>query len=305
MDDRVKLPPLLERMSELRASLSPSERRVADLILDDPENVPRKNLAALADAAEVSEPTVLRFCRSLGLDGYAHFKIELARALASGGAAYVHRDIAFDDDVATVRAKVFQASISAIAGLQRAIDDNAVREAASLIRAARRVELFGVGLANTIANDAHQKFMRLDVTCQALHDTHLQTMSAATLVNGDVALAFSYNGGVKDIVRAARTAREGGAKVIAVTRSGSPLAREADLLLAIDTPEDTFLYAPMATRLAHFVMVDLLATLVALASGPAIVERLERVKESLSDQWIAEAARSRRPGRKGSGVHNV
>ena len=118
MDDQVKRPVLLERLGHLRAELSPSERRVADVVLDEPESVPRKNLAALATEAEVSEPTVLRFCRSLGLDGYAHFKIELARALAAGGAAYVHRDIAFTDDLATVRNKVFDSSINAISGLR-------------------------------------------------------------------------------------------------------------------------------------------------------------------------------------------
>ena len=153
---------------------------------------------------------------------------------------------------------------------------------------ANRLELIGVGLANTISNDAQQKFMRLGVTCQALHDAHLQTMSAATLHPGDVAIAFSYNGRIKDILRAANAARDAGAFLIAVTRSGSPLARSADLVLAIDTPEDTFLYAPMATWLAHFVMADLLATLVVLARSPGIVERLEHIKESLSDQWIAD-----------------
>jgi RpiR family carbohydrate utilization transcriptional regulator len=239
---------------------------------------------------------VLRFCRSLGLDGYAHFKIALAAALASGGVAYVHRDIGFEDDAATVRGKVIQSSIGTLAALQQALDDAAVAEAVARIGAARRLALFAVGLANTVATDAQQKFMRLGITSEALHDTHLQTMSAATLTAADVALIFSYNGRIKDIVRTARTARAAGAFVVGVTRAGSPLAGTVDLLIAIDTPEDTFVYAPMSTRLAHFVVVDLLATLVALARGPGVVEQLEHVKESLSDQWIADdgpAARRR------------
>lgn len=294
MDQRVKQPNLLDRISETRTSLSPSERRVADVILDDSESIPRMNLAALATEAGVSEPTVLRFCRSLGLDGYAHFKIALAGALASGGTAYLHRDIGFDDDVETVRTKVFQSSIGTLTAFRNAIDDAVLAEAAEHIRNARRLELMAVGLANTIAIDAQQKFMRLDIACQALHDTHLQTMSAATLSEGDVAIVFSYNGRIKDVQRAARIAREAGAFVIGVTRSDSPLARQVDLLIAVDTPEDTFLYAPMTTRLAHFVVVDLLATLVALSRGPAIVERLKTIKDSLSDQWIADSDTIRR-----------
>lgn len=288
MDVSVKRHDLLERLAEIRPALSPSERRVADLVARAPESIPRKTLATLSEEADVSEPTVLRFCRSLGVDGFSDFKIEMAQALAAGGAAYVHRDIAFDDDIATVRDKVFDAAVSAIVGLRRSIDEEAVAEAVRRIRDARRLEFYAVGLANTIATDAQQKFMRLDITCQALHDGHLQTMSAATLRPGDVAIAFSYNGRIKDIVRAARSAQESGAFVIAITRPGSALAAIADLVLAIDTQEDTFLYAPMATRLAHFVMVDLLATLVTLAKGPGVVGRLEKIKESLSDQWITD-----------------
>ena len=298
MDDPVRRAELLERLGAVRPRLSPAEMRVADVVLADPQSVPRKNLAALAAEADVSEPTVLRFCRSLGLEGYAHFKIELARALAAGGAAYVHRDIGFEDDIATVKKKLFDSSINAITELRRTIDDDLVQRAADMIRSAHRIEIFGVGLANNVAADAHQKFMRLDRICQSLHDAHLQTMSAATLRPGDVAIAFSYNGRIKDIMRAVRAARESGAFVIAVTRSGSPLAAAADLALTIDTPEDTFLYAPMAIRLAHFVMVDLLTTLVALGLGPQIVPRLELIKESLSDQWMVDDQRPRSRQRK-------
>ncbi len=285
---------LFDRLGAARAGLSPSERRVADIVLGDPDSVPRKNLAALAQEAAVSEPTVLRFCRSLGLEGYADFKIALAAALAAGGIAYVHRDVSFGDDVSVVRSKIVQSSMSALAGLQNTLDDSALEEAAARIGAARRIALFAVGLANTVSNDAQHKFMRIGLAPEALHDTHLQTMSAATLTKGDVALVFSYNGRIKDIVRCAKVARQGGAHVIGVTRTGSPLAEELDLLIAVDTPEDTFLYAPMTTRLSHFVVVDLLATLVALARGPEVVATTEHIKESLSDQWITEASPARR-----------
>lgn len=291
MDGTVAAPDVLARLARLVREgerLSPSETRVAAVVLAEPNRVPRMTLAAIAGHARVSEPTVLRFCRSLGLDGYPHFKIELARALAVGDAPYLHRELSFEDSFAEVRDKVLQSSINALATLQATLDDTALRTAAERIGKARRLELQGVGLANTIASDAQQKFMRLDIVCSALHDTHLQTMAAATLGPEDVALAFSYNGRIKDILRSLETARATGAFTIAVTRQGSPLARAADLLLNVETEEDTFVYAPMTTRLAQLAVVDLLVTLVTLARGPAITRRFERIKNSLSDQWIAE-----------------
>jgi RpiR family carbohydrate utilization transcriptional regulator len=306
VDGALEAADFLARLGSEAVRLSPSETRVADVVLAHPEQVPRMTLASLAGHARVSEPTVLRFCRSLGLDGYPHFKIELARALAVGGAPYLHREIDFGDDLATVRHKVVQSSINALGTLQQSLDDAALAAAVARIDGARRLELFGVGLANTVASDAQQKFMRLDINCAARPDTHLQTMAAATLAPGDVAIAFSYNGRIRDILRSVRVARENGAFTIAVTRKGSPLAAATDLLLDVDPPEDTFIYAPMTTRLVHLAVVDLLVILVTQARGPGVTARFEHIKDSLSDQWIADgegsgAGKARR--RRDNGQH--
>jgi RpiR family carbohydrate utilization transcriptional regulator len=287
---------LLARLASARAELSPSEARVADIVLDRPGAIPRMNLAALADLAGVSEPTVLRFCRSLGVEGFADFKLELARALATGGIAYLHREISFEDGIETVAAKVFQSSINALAVVQQSLDASVLERAVDLLAAANRIEVMAVGLSNIVAMDAQQKLMRLETPCIALADSHLQTLSAATLKPGDAALIFSYNGRVKDILRCAKVARDAGASTVAVTCSGTPLAAACDLVIPVDVPEDTFVYAPMTTRLAHLAVLDVLATGVALRRGPRIAEHLEQIKESMSDQWLveAEAPRGRR-----------
>ena len=277
---------LLGRLATRRAALSRSEGRVAEIILDHPDAVPRMTLAALAERAGVSEPTVVRFCRSLGVEGYADFKLELARARAAGGAAYLHREISFSDGVPTVCAKVFQSSINALAVVQESLDPEVVSRTIDILAAARRIDCVGVGLSAIVASDAQQKLMRLEVHCVAHHDAHLQTLSAATLRAGDVALLFSYTGRIKDVLRVARVAREAGAATVAVTRSGTPLAAAVDVAIPVDVPEDTFVYAPMTTRLAQLAVLDVLATGVALRRGPAIAAHLERVKETMSDQWL-------------------
>lgn len=280
---------LLAKLASTRAELSPSEARVADIVLDQPGDVPRMNLAALAGLAGVSEPTVLRFCRSLGVEGFAHFKLELARALASGGVPYLHREINFGDSIGTVAAKVFQSSINALAVVQQGLDPAILDRAVDILAAAPRIEVMAVGLSQIVAQDAQQKLMRLETHCIVFSDSHLQTLSAATLKPGDAALIFSYNGRVKDIQRCARVAKEAGATTIAVTCSNTPLAEICDLLIPVDVPEDTFVYAPMTTRLAHLAVLDVLATGVALRRGPRIAEHLELIKESMSDQWLVEA----------------
>jgi RpiR family carbohydrate utilization transcriptional regulator len=286
---------LLDRLAHGRPRLSPSEARVAEVVLDAPDAVPRMNLAALAGRAGVSEPTVLRFCRSLGVEGFADFKLELARALSAGGAAYVHREIGFEDSIATVCAKVFQSSIAALTVVGQRLDPAVVARAIDILAAAPRGDCIAAGLSTIVAIDAQQKLMRLELHSSAHHDSHLQTLSAATLRPGDAALVFSYHGRAKDALRATRTARAAGAATIGVTRSGTPLALAVDLCIPVDTPEDTFVYSPMTTRLAHLAVLDVLATGVALRRGPAIAAHLERVKESMSDQWIVDGERAADP----------
>ena len=286
MDGALSAGGLLERLAAKHGALSRSEARVAEIILDQPDAVPRMTLATLAEQAGVSEPTVVRFCRSLGIDGYADFKLELARARAAGGAAYLHREISFGDNLPTVCAKVFQSSINALAVVQQSLDPTVVSRAIDLLAAAPRIDCCGVGLSAIVAIDAQQKLMRLEVHCVAHHDAHLQTLSAATLNAGDAALLFSYNGRIKDVLRVARVAREAGAATVAVTRSGTPLAAAVDVAIAVDVPEDTFVYAPMTTRLAQLAVLDVLATGVALRRGPQIAAHLEQIKETMGDQWL-------------------
>jgi len=267
------------------AELSPSERRVANYVLETPQMVMRMNLAILARDAAVSEPTVIRFCRAVGCEGFSDFKIRLAQSLAVG-APYVHREVRADDSLEDLASKIFLSSIQTLADLRDRFDTAALERATIALAKARRIDCYGVGLASVAAIDAHQKLMRLGVPSFVYADVHVQTMSAATLQPNDVAIAFSYTGQIRDIVRTAQVAKEQGAFVIAVTRSDTELARICSMNLAVDTAEDTFVYAPMTTRLAHLAVIDVLATSVALRRGPDVVELFRKIKDTTTDQWI-------------------
>ena len=75
---------LLERITRQLPLLRRSEQRVATIVLDNPVGVVHFTMAGLAEAAEVSEPTVMRFCASVGCEGFQDFKIQLAQTLALG-----------------------------------------------------------------------------------------------------------------------------------------------------------------------------------------------------------------------------
>ncbi len=265
--------------------LRSAERKVADVILDDPNFVVRLPLSLMAERAGVSEPTVIRFCRAAGCAGYPELKLKLAQSLAAG-TAFIHRDVEAADPVSTITDKVVDSSMSTLANLKETLDRNAIERAAEALAQAGRVDCYGVGLSTIAAMDAHQKLMRLGMASTVCLDGHLQTMAACTLRAGDCALAFSYTGQIRDTVRIAKQAYDQGAFVIGVTRTGSALAAQCSMILAVDTMEDTFIYAPMTTRLAHLAVVDILATSVALRRGSDTAQEFQRIKGSLEDQWI-------------------
>ena len=289
---------LLARLGGALPRFRRSEQKVADFVLRDPRRVVRMNLATLSAEAEVSQPTAIRFCRALGCRGFPELKIRIAEVLASG-TPFVHSAIQPGEALAVVIDKIFDSSVDALRQIRVQLDLAAVERAVDAIARASRIDLVGIGLSSVAAIDAHQKFMRLGVPTSFHPDSHLQRMSAATLKPSDVAIVFSYTGQIRDVMRTVELALEQGATVIGVTRTGSVLARRSTIAIGVDTLENTFVYAPMTTRLAHLAVVDVLATAVAISSGERGVTLIRRVKRAVEDEWIvdSDSSTANDPGR--------
>ncbi|RJF79425.1 SIS domain-containing protein [Azospirillum cavernae] len=279
-------------LASLHASL-PHLRRaelaVAQVVLAAPDAVVGDSIAQLAAKAEVSEPTVVRFCRAVGFAGFQDFKLRLAQHLAASaaraqvadGALALVRDLSPDDSVSSAAEKVMNRSIDALVRLRDTLDATALERAARRLTQAGRVEIVGVGASGSVAIDAHHKLFRLLPSVAASSDAHLQTMAAATLGPNDVLLTISKTGTSAEILDAATIARDGGACVIAITSARAPLAALADLLLAVEVDEDTAVHTPMASRLAQLALVDALTVAVGLLSPPETNQRLARIKAAL------------------------
>ena len=288
----------LDELAYRRDGLSPSERRVADYVLGNPQTVMRMSIAALAETVGVSQPTVLRFVRAVGLRNYPELKLQTGQSLASG-TPYIHSDVLSSDTLDKVSEKIIDSSIYALTMLKRSIELDALGRAIDILANAPRIDCYGTGAARMLALEAQQKLMRFGNPVVAYDDTHLQRLAAATLREGDVALCFSHTGMVRDTVIMAQKARECGARVVTITKPDTDLARAGDINLAIDTHENTEIYAPMTSRVAHATLIDIIATAIALRGGPALFARLRSAKDSLSDLRILpdppQSQRSRKP----------
>jgi RpiR family carbohydrate utilization transcriptional regulator len=283
---------MLDRIRASIPALPPAEQRVAKLVLADPRSFASLPVAELAERSHVSKPTVVRFCRSVGYDGLADFKLKLAGSV-NEGVPFVHRSVDVDDKASDLIVKVLDNAVSALLKFRNDAASHAFERAIAALaeagRQGRKIEFYGVGNSGIVAQDAQHKFFRLGVNAVAYSDGHVQVMAATMLGPGDCAVIISNSGRSRDLLDAAEIAKKKGATTIIITASGSPLAQHAQILLAADHPEDYDRYSPMVSRLLHLMVIDILTTGVALRLGENLRPMLQEIKKNLRAKRYAQA----------------
>ncbi|MDY7544902.1 SIS domain-containing protein [Glaciimonas sp. CA11.2] len=260
--------------------LSKSERKVALTILDNPQLALSENITALAKNALVSEPTVVRFCRAVGYEGWHDFKLKLAQSLAVAlpGA---NEMLAQDDIAADLVNKICSRSINTLLDLRNHLSPDAIQRALDVLLKANKIEFYGQGTSGIVAADAQHKFFRSGVPTVAYSDPHIHSIAASLLQPGDAVVAISQRGGNAALLRSVQLAKKGGADIIVLGPSGTPLAELATVLVPIDLSFNTDPYTPISARLAHLVVIDILAVGLALKRGPEFRKKMQNAQKAL------------------------
>jgi len=282
---------MLDRIRASLPSLAPAEQRVGKLVLTDPRAFAKLPVSELAERSHVSKPTVVRFCRSMGYDGLSDFKLKLAGTV-SEGVPFIHRSVDVDDKTSDVVVKVIDNTVAAFLKYRNDASTAAIDKAATVLAATfktgKRIEFIGAGNSGIVALDAQHKFFRLGVNTVAYSDGHMQVMSASLMGPGDCLVVISNSGRTRDLMDACDIARKNGATTIVITASGSPLAMAGHIHLAADHPEGYDRYSPMVSRLLHLMIVDILATCVALRiGGNRLQPMLKEMKNNLRNKRYA------------------
>lgn len=293
---------LLDAIRTQIDTLSRSEQKVALAVLDNPMLTLSENITALAKSAQVSEPTVVRFCRALGYEGWQDFKLRLAQGMALAPPEDEEPPLPTDlaDDLIS---KICTRSVNALLDLRNHLDPKALQKAIDLLAKAKRIECYGQGSSGIVAADAQHKLFRAGTPTIAYSDPHVHSVAAALLAKGDVVLAISQRGTSTALIRSVQLARMAGASIIALTPRGTPLASLAQVLLAIDMAQDQDPYRPISTRLAHLAVIDMLAVGLALRGGPERRRKLLQAQRSLQridihvDAFTALPAKGKRATR--------
>ena len=178
----------LIRLRGLYPSLKTALKKVADVILRQPEMAIYASVNEVAAACGVSEATVMRFCRILGFRGFQDFKISLARELVLP-VPRPHEEVADGDDPANIVRKVFQANRAALQDTLEVMAIGDMEAAGQLLLNSRQVVVVGIGGSGTAVAHAGARFLLLGIKARTYTDFHFMLMAAALLTRDDVVLA--------------------------------------------------------------------------------------------------------------------
>ena len=273
---------MLEKIIQNLEIFSKSEKKVADVILESPQSAIHSSIATLAKVADVSEPTVNRFCRRLDTKGYPDFKLHLAQSLANG-TPYVNRNVEANDGPEVYTHKIFETTIAHLDSAKNSLNPDLINKAVDLLIQAKQISFFGLGASASVARDAENKFFRFNVPVICFDDIMMQRMSVINSTENSVVVLFSHTGRTKSMVDVAKLARENDAVVIGITSQHSPLADHCNLVISMDILEDTDVYMPMTSRVAQLVLVDVLATGFTLRRGDKFRDNLKKVKSAITE----------------------
>ncbi|MCZ4093791.1 MurR/RpiR family transcriptional regulator [Sinorhizobium psoraleae] len=267
-------------LQEEKGRLSQSENRIADILLNDFEFAVNASIIELAGKADVSPPTVTRFCRRLGCESFSDFKVQLART-AYVGMRYLKPEPK-SQKPADVAQDIITKAQNALFLLHRSLDLAAIEETAERLASAEMIYAFGSGgNSSMIASELQNRLFRLGLRITSSSDHSMQLMMAAAAKSTDVLIGSSFSGRNAELVRAFTLAREAKVPTIALTQSGSPVALAADIAVPVDLPEGNNIYRPTSTRIAYLALLDIIASLVAYRVQPQATTTLRRIKQQL------------------------
>lgn len=265
-------------------SLSKAEQKIAEEVLNNPDNVVYSSITDLAQKANVGETTAIRFCRKLGFRGFQEFKLALAQDLVTP-IQHVHGEIEETDDIRTICHKITSYNTQALEDTRNLLQVHELEKAANALIRGRRLYFFGVGSSGITACDAKYWFMRLGFNTECATDSHIIAMNCALTTPEDVVIGISTSGSTKDLVDAVRIAKNNNAYVICLTNHArSPITTYADAILLTSSRETPLQGGAFSSKLAQLHVLDILATIVAMRKKESAFECLKTTAQSVLDK---------------------
>lgn len=277
--------PTLSRMQSELPNMTRTQRRIAELILDNPSAVVKNSITDLCEIAGVKSPaSIVRFYKLLDFNGYKEFKIALAQELARRTFYHSYEDINIDDSPSDIKNKIFSGAISTLVTNSQLENIEVYEQARDLILGANRIIFLGYAASAAICYYAHFRFTELGFTCHFSPDSHINATVLARPNPGDLVFCISYSGETRDVIAPLEKFAHKDLNLITLTSNkDSTLAQLADVVLLTQSEEENILTDALSTRVAQMCTIDSLFSIVSLSMGEEALSRLITIRRTFLD----------------------
>lgn len=255
----------LTKIKSIKNTLSPSGKKIANTVLENPDKIVNLSSAELAELAHVSQSAIIKFTQKMGYKGFTQFKVEISQELGRGQAQeidssnHLHNHITSSDSLSEIADKLAQEKINAIKDTTSSIREAEFKQVVELIHKANRVQIVGVGGSALVARDFSNKLLKIGITSIAEVDAHVQLTRAKALNEQDVQIVLSYSGKGSEIQLISQAAKESKVPIIAITSMHkSPLRTLSSFSIDCIANESKWRSSSISSRSAQNVVIDML-----------------------------------------------
>jgi RpiR family carbohydrate utilization transcriptional regulator len=267
--------------------LSPTQKGIADFVLNNAPDVMLFSLGDLASKCGTSETTILRFLRKLGFDSYQVFKVRIAQDSSQHDGQAIYEEIRIDDPLDQVRNKVILSTINSIQDLGNLIRTDQIAAMVDLLTTSRRILFCGVGASGAVAMDAYHKFLRMGLDVGYFTDTHFMHIACSHVDADTTVVLISHSGETRDIIEASKLSKANKAKVVAMTSyAHSSITKNADQVLLSSSNETRYRSDAMVSRILQLVIIDIIYVALVLKLGEAGIETVNKSRIAVARNKI-------------------
>ena len=267
---------LLQYIRQNYESFTEREKRIADYLLNDNNDIIEMSVKEIGDATNTSAPTVVRFSKKLGFSSLNEMKIKLSISLSNSKNKeefeYLDRDLSTKSIISGVKQSIHTIIDETVNLISECELDNAI----DLLSKAKNIYVFSVGVSNLVGLDLYYKMSRINKRCIAHSDTHLQITSSALMEEGDVAVAISYSGDTKEVILCAENAKKNNIPLIVITKASinNSLEEYSDVTLHVPFVEKSLREGAMTSRISQLAIIDMLFLGIARSNIKDVEEKL-------------------------------
>lgn len=278
---------LIIKIRGLIPTLKPALRSVAQYIVNNPYEIQFKTLKEIADICNVSDATVTRLIKYIGLKNFQELKLLIARLsndLIKKEKEFVYSDVINGDTIQNIIEKITFTNVSALQETKNILDSTDLEKAILCIENARNINIYCIGVSIIAGLNAKMRFYRIGKNCIVYNDIAAQAVSSTLLKNDDVAIGISNSGSTVSVVNSLKNAKNCGAKTICITNSReSPITKYSDIKLYTATNGSILFQEGMVSRIAQILIIDILYAGLAIKNFNESVEMIEKTAISVKN----------------------